>query len=805
MKAIPKIEGKKYALNNSYFKNRKAGYPDSLLEIVRYRAQYGELPFDCGDGNWLYEAMTERQKRYGVQNSQYLTPEKTAARIAGLTNNFLPGGNLVLDACCGTGQLTKYLLENKLDVSGFDNDPDMVEICRLTYPQARFELYDFRDNESVRYYDLIVSNPPYEQKGLVSFWNWLSSALSDQGRAVLLIPKGYMNKERPQLLAGYLKRFEFLHREDMREPFIHTKSICEICIAGLTDAYKEERRIKQKADPQLRIIDNNNNKSKPIKEQLMESEKVFLVAIDKISANPGNSRKKFNQEELNELAHSIREHGLLHPVTLRPKGDGYEIVYGERRYRAFKLNGETRIPATVRDYSDEQVLEITLVENINRMDLTLPEESAAYHKLMDTRGYGIEDLCLKFGRTGAYIRGRLRLQSLIPAFRDMLEKEALAVGASMELSNYSAPIQQEVYEMYYKDCNSPASWASIRKKELASRLVKRYAMSLDDYGFNKDACRICLHNTDTSALFDEFKGKCTDLECLRGKQREYMLEVCKSRVGDACFEVIVSPSDRLPAETAEKLREEGIEVKTSAGYESPEAPRKPRRKDFRLDCDYRDALDRYKQEALEYNAEMDEYEKKVESGDYKRCLHIGGNTPRICYTPVKKESRGKTLGELEERARANYETTRANIIRASLDLIRARGTAPTAFSVLEEEIFLFLMLGYVSKRYFPLLGIAGPAVDSLTDKQKETVITGITHEQYGILKREFILRSISQLNTGKLSPKFQLYLQSFAQQHFPEEASAIVKKYLDIYTKSKEKIEKEIRKLRSEPSVPAES
>lgn len=85
MNTIQKIEGKKYALNNSYFKNRKPGSPDTIPEIVKYERQFGELPFEYGGTDWLYEAMTERQKIHGVQNSQYLTPGKTAVQLVELT------------------------------------------------------------------------------------------------------------------------------------------------------------------------------------------------------------------------------------------------------------------------------------------------------------------------------------------------------------------------------------------------------------------------------------------------------------------------------------------------------------------------------------------------------------------------------------------------------------------------------------------------------------------------------------------------------------------------------------------------
>lgn len=231
---IMKKVDKQYSLHNSYFKNKKHNYPGTVLEIVQYKCMYGELPFSCLEANWLYQTIIERQKRCGVQNNQYLTPEKTASQIAELTNNFIPKDNLVLDACCGTEQLTKFLLLNKLNVVGFDNDPDMVEICKLVYPQAKFELFDFKEHENLTQFDLIVSNPPHDQKNMIPFFKWLSLSLTDEGKAILLISKGFMSKETPRILKELLSYFEVLHQESMSESFVHTKGEHEICIVALS-------------------------------------------------------------------------------------------------------------------------------------------------------------------------------------------------------------------------------------------------------------------------------------------------------------------------------------------------------------------------------------------------------------------------------------------------------------------------------------------------------------------------------------------------------------------------------------------
>lgn len=803
MNTIKKIEGKKYALNNSYFKNRKHDYPDTILEIVKYKQQFGELPFDCQDANWLYESMIERQKRHGVQNNQYLTPEKTAAQIAELTNNFLPKDNLVLDACCGTGQLTKFLLFNKLNVIGFDDDPDMVEICKLSYPQANFELYDFRDKESGRYYDLIVSNPPHEQKDIISFFGWLSSALSDEGKAVILIPKGYMNKERPRALVEYLKRFDTLHREDILEPFYHTKWICEVCVVGLTAAYKEERSVKRLENSSVQPV-LQKEESNHINEKIMAThdlKKIQNVRMDKIEPNPLNPRKKISDSYIRELAGSMKTVGLLQAITLRRKEDKLQIVAGECRYRAFLLNGEETIPAVIGDYTDEEVMVMALAENLNRKDLSPLEEANAFYYFIHNNNYTVEDLTLKFGKGDAYIRGRLKLLCLITEFKEMLDNEELSIGASIELSKYSETVQREVYEEHYK-IDDASSWTVLKTKKLAERLVRLYTMNLSDYDFDKTCCKTCNSNTDNGTLFDECKGRCTNLECLRKKQAEHMLNACKLYTQKEEVEIIITPSEKINTDIAQKLEDEGIEVKTVVAFESPKPPQKPKREDFKLECDYNDALEAYKLEDLEFSAEYDEFEKKVESGEYKRCLHIGDNNPKVCYIPVNKSNRDETVDQLQEQDKKNRESTISSITKGSLDILRAKELPSGTFSMFEEEVYLYLMLNNLDKKYFPLFGIMDTKKEDLTDRDKENIIKNITVEQYSFLKRKYIFQNfMSPYVTSMKSSKMQFYITKFAELHFTEEVNSITSKYMDLYAKSKKKIDEKNQKIENKETV----
>lgn len=137
-----------------------------------------------------------------------------------------------------------------------------------------------------------------------------------------------------------------------------------------------------------------------------------VVSIDEIRPNPYQPRIDFDDEALMELSQSIRENGLIHPITVRQEKDGYEIVAGERRYRAMKIAGMIEIPVIVIDADEEQMAEMALVENIQRENLSAIEEANAYVQIMKTTGISQSQLALKLGKSQSSIANKIRLLQL---------------------------------------------------------------------------------------------------------------------------------------------------------------------------------------------------------------------------------------------------------------------------------------------------------------------------------------------------------------------------------------------------------
>lgn len=152
------------------------------------------------------------------------------------------------------------------------------------------------------------------------------------------------------------------------------------------------------------------------------------VEVSRIEPNPFQPRREFREAELAELAASIREHGILQPLVLRRAGAGYQLVAGERRWRAAKLLGLSRVPAVVRELDDRRMLELALIENLQRADLNPLEEAAAYRRLIDDFQLTQEAVAQAVGKSRPYVANALRLLTLEPEVRQLLARGELSAG-----------------------------------------------------------------------------------------------------------------------------------------------------------------------------------------------------------------------------------------------------------------------------------------------------------------------------------------------------------------------------------------
>lgn len=173
-----------------------------------------------------------------------------------------------------------------------------------------------------------------------------------------------------------------------------------------------------------------------------EQEQVEELPIHLIQASQYQPRVEFDEEDLDELAQSIAQHGVLQPVVVRKTEMGYELIVGERRLRACRRLGLTTIPAIVRDYGDKQAAELALIENLQRKDLRLFEEAEGYKRLLDEFGLTQEELAARLGKTQSSIANKLRLLRLPPSVREIISREILSERHARALLRLESEEQQ---------------------------------------------------------------------------------------------------------------------------------------------------------------------------------------------------------------------------------------------------------------------------------------------------------------------------------------------------------------------------
>jgi ParB family chromosome partitioning protein len=174
-----------------------------------------------------------------------------------------------------------------------------------------------------------------------------------------------------------------------------------------------------------------------------DGEQVSDVSVSEIRPNPYQPRKEFDPAAIEELSHSIKEHGIIQPLIVRKSIKGYELVAGERRLRAAKHAGLKKVPVVVKEYTDQQLMEIALIENLQREDLNPLEEAEAYEKLIAHYSYTQEALAQKIGKSRPHVANMLRLLQLPEKIRQLVASAALSMGHARAL----LPVEKEAVQL----------------------------------------------------------------------------------------------------------------------------------------------------------------------------------------------------------------------------------------------------------------------------------------------------------------------------------------------------------------------
>ena len=205
------------------------------------------------------------------------------------------------------------------------------------------------------------------------------------------------------------------------------------------------------------------------------------LPIDSLAPNPEQPRKAFHPEALEELTNSIRTTGVLQPIVVRARGDRYEILVGERRWRAARAAGLARVPALVREATDAEALELALVENLLREDLNPLEQADAYHRLMAEFGWTQEEVARRIGKDRSSIANVLRLRRLPGEIQDDLRAGRLTMGHARALLGLSTPAAQlkARNDILAREWSVRATEAGVRRTRRSGSRTRRREAELE--------------------------------------------------------------------------------------------------------------------------------------------------------------------------------------------------------------------------------------------------------------------------------------------------------------------------------------
>ena len=578
---------------------------------------------------------------------------------------------------------------------------------------------------------------------------------------------------------------------------------------------------------------------------LSQPSQILDIKIEDIVPNPSNPRRYFNGESLSELAQNIKEHGILQPVTVREisgdDGRKYELIFGERRYRAAKIAGMETLPCMIRDMSNDAAFDLIISENLQRQDIRPSEEGVAFQRIIDN-GKDIRYISERFGKSETFIHNRLSLIRLVPEIRDLLDKEEITIGMAFEISRFDDRIQEHIYREHLTSEIQHNNWKNLSLKVFKGKLEDTYTVLLSRFPFDKSECAQCPRNSEFYSLFPVLENsRCTNSVCLNKKREDFMVDGILAAIGDENHDVYLKTGENFHTEIIKRLGELGIEIKTGQVYPMPVEPVMQPEENFV------DEPAGYKQAKTDYHAKLSKWnslQDLLSNGIARKVVIIENFAPTYGYIltpqeqencdgnipvavvddeqtpypdmedehddsfpdltdsspvpqPVKAESattaiKPDLLSMLQEKDRKNREDAMLKVIVDVKKLLNDAIIPPVEFTPFEESLMDFVMLPCLKPKYYEFFGIQEG--QSITDEIRFNLHNSLNDEQKTVLKREFLLYWMVQ--TLRIEKKSALLLE-LVKHHFPDEMAEIEHNHNEEYMKQREVIQQQIDKIHS--------
>lgn len=539
---------------------------------------------------------------------------------------------------------------------------------------------------------------------------------------------------------------------------------------------------------------------------------VRRIPLKEIVPSGNNPRKVFNPDELDELAQSIRENGLLQPIIVRPvqiEGAQYEIVCGERRYRATLLTGAEEIDCVVKELDDKSAFAAMVLENMQRKDVDPMEEASAVTKLVSQYGMEVGQISKMLGKSDSFVYSRLRLNETIDEFVDLMHNGPLVLTHLLEICKLPRAQQKTLYDA----CFTPeciARWKykfpnipQLKEMIDANVLMKlgKATFSLTDDSFEHcPACQGCALNTATNPANkgEMIEPMCMNRACFLDKTRQRIFREAKQLPEGT--QVVYQGEYRDSEAILSKAKEAGIVAVPMGARKYVVDPQEPKKEDFTEQEFYVKRMDAWKhQKAL--------FDIGVKDGNivpvYEICYagHLSGQT-KYAYNvqadatndnELEKQNRQEMImrnKELLTTLDQKREDEKIELLRQEIEKSEF-GSLNTELSDTEKAIFLAIVFKHLPYEFKQRLGLEWTMSKDSLDKNKETLA-----QNENAVMREYIRVSLAEKSVN-FSKDLQGMLEAIMKERYESTLDEIDKNTTLKYGKQKENLKAKIETLKA--------
>ncbi|MPM12595.1 Nucleoid occlusion protein [bioreactor metagenome] len=561
-----------------------------------------------------------------------------------------------------------------------------------------------------------------------------------------------------------------------------------------------------------------------MKEQKPEFKNVKIADLVSSDMNP---RKTFSEDSLKELSDSIFEKGVLQPIVVRPVGKKFEIVCGERRYRAAKMATLKEIPAMVRQLDDEEAFDLMITENLQREDVQPMEEAAAFAELLK-RNNDYAAIAVRFGKSEVYVRLRVKLNDLIPEFQDLLQRDIISITIALEICKQQDYVQKEIFQDEFDNMEEPW-WACPTLSELKEAIRDVGMPRISDAKFdveNKNlikkagSCITCVANTACqSSLFpeEEDKARCTNPRCFKAKAEQHLNTLLDEAVKDGAFVAVSKYGYGSNLSDKEKeLEEKGFNVINLRSYNSIRKPEEPNKSEYNFE-DLESAAE-YEQNKAEYDEDIKVFENEISSPDVIKVI-IVENDGEIAYFRKAGITRGSNnkesvetiaIMELNSKLQRGKELEIEGINKDLFKLVESHFTdmddktiiatsANNYAQSVESAIKMFFYMDCSATVQQILMKKHLPKKEHDLDDEKVAckIIDKLEPEDWNIVIKSFLLGKLLTNYPNSYTSTYKA-LTEIAKFTNPDAAADIIDRHEKKYAKKKASIEAQIAALKKD-------